>query len=67
MKIEMLASKLYRGSHAGTGLVFDAAEPEASEWIAKGWARKAVEVAPLTVEEADALVPTKLTRRNAKR
>lgn len=67
MKVEMLRPKLYRENHCDVGMVVEMDGRTAAEFIELGWARPYAEPAPLTVEQADELVPTKLTRRKALR
>ena len=67
MKIEMLKDRNYRGNHCAAGLVLDMDGQTAQWFVEKGWARPYAEPAPLTVEQAEALVPTKVVRRKALR
>ena len=67
MRLEMLRSKLYRENHCDVGQVVEVDGKTGSEWVELGWARPYTEPAPLTVAEADGLVPTKLQRRRAVR
>jgi hypothetical protein len=67
MKVEMLKARNYRGQHCDAGLVLDMDQQTAAWFIEKGWACKAVEPAPLTTEQADALIPKQDKRRRAVR
>lgn len=67
MNIKMLRSRMYRETPLEAGRVAEV-DAQTAEWfIAQGWAEPHQEAAPLTVEQADSLVPTKVTRRRAKR
>jgi hypothetical protein len=66
MKVEMLRSRGYRGNHAEAGSVLDMDDTTAREFIHKGYAREHADREPLTAEAADALIPTKVTRRRAR-
>jgi hypothetical protein len=65
MKVEMLKDRNYRGEHCAAGTMTDMDEPTARWFIERGWAREYAAPAPLTVEQAEALVPTKVQRRRA--
>ena len=67
MKVEILRARAYRGQHLDPGLVTDMDSPTALWFIDRGWAKPYAEPAPLTTEQADELVPTKLVRRKALR
>lgn len=67
MKVEMLRARGYRGQHLEVGVVTDMDGQTAAWFVEMGWARPYAEPAPLTTKEADALVPTKVTRRNSVR
>lgn len=66
MKIEMLRGKLYRENHCGAGMVVEVDGGTGEEWVRRGWAKPYFEADPLTVAEAEELVPTKIVRRRAK-
>lgn len=65
MKVEMLRSRCYRGEGLEVGRVTDMDDGTAREFIAKGYAREYQEPAPLTTEQAEALIPTPGKRRRA--
>jgi hypothetical protein len=67
MKVEMIRDRNYRGSHAGRGLVLDMDDATAREFVAKGYSKPYAEPAPMTAAEAEAVLPTKQVRRNARR
>ena len=67
MRVEMLRARLYRGEHLDAGQVTDMDGQTAAWFIERGWARPYAEPTPLTVEQADELVPTKVVRRKALR
>ena len=67
MKIEMLRDRNYRGEHLAAGVVTDMDGPTARWFLEMGWAREYAAPAPLTTEQADELVPTKIVRRKALR
>lgn len=65
MKVEMLRSRCYRGEGLEVGRVTDMDDGTAREFIAKGYAREYQAPAPLTTEQAEALIPTQGKRRRA--
>lgn len=65
MRVEMLRSRGYRGEHLGAGFITDMDDRTAREFIAKGWAKEAIEPPALTAAEADALIPVKTGKRRA--
>lgn len=67
MRVEMLQDRMYRGEALDAGRVTDMDEQTARWFIGSGWAREAVEPAPLTAEEADALIPVKIRKGRALR
>lgn len=49
------------------GVIVEMDDYTADVFIRKGWARRAVDPAPLTTEKADVLIPTGAKRRRALR
>ena len=66
MKVEILRNKLYRENALSIGQVIDMDGDTAAWFMSMGWARPAVEAKPLTVQQADDLVPVKVKRRRAR-
>lgn len=67
MRVEILRARLYRGEHMDPGVIVEMDDYTADVFIRKGWARRAVDPAPLTTEKADVLIPTGAKRRRALR
>ena len=65
MKIEMLRARLYRGEHLDVGRITDMDDATARWFIGQAWAKESATPAPIDSQAADALIPTKVTRRRA--
>lgn len=67
MRVEILRAKLYREQPLAVGQIVEMDAETGGWFVSMGWAKPAASpAAPLTVKEAEAVVPTQVKRRRAR-